>query len=114
MSRLLPALLGLAALGLAGCDKNCQNTCSRIYDASECGVVIPGVTTEALKRDCEAECETALKQAGEMGDYNPYNLRNPMENPVLENERQAAAWMDCVWDAECPELDPASGICAPI
>lgn len=106
------ALLGLSALW-AGCDKNCQNTCARIYD--ECQISVPGVTPDALKRDCESACEQALTEAGSIGSYNPHNRADPTNPPVLENERQAAAWMDCVWDVECPQLDPQTGgICAPI
>lgn len=112
---LAAALLGAALL--SGCDKNCQNTCTRIYAESECHVVIPGVTPEALQRECESACESALTRAGSMGNYNPYNNPDPENPPVLEdfNERQVAAWMNCVWDVECPQLDPVTGgVCAPI
>jgi hypothetical protein len=107
-------LLGLGAALLAGCDKNCQNTCGRIYSESECHVIVPGVTPERLREDCEEQCETALTRAGSMGSYNPYNRAPPDREVVLENERQAAAWMNCVWDVECSQLDPSTGICAPI
>ncbi|MEZ4241548.1 MAG: hypothetical protein R3F59_36455 [Myxococcota bacterium] len=50
-----------------------------------------------------------------MGDYNPYNRANPSDPPQLENERQAAAWMECVWSTDCEQLMPTTGgICAPV
>lgn len=102
-----------AAAGAVGCDQNCQNTCARIYDPSQCGVQIAGVEWTSSRGECEAACETALKRGGKMGDYNPYNRPNPSDPPELENERQAAAWMECVWSVECTQLDPTTGICAP-
>lgn len=116
MRSALLTLIALITAGLAsGCSKNCQNTCTRIYAESECHVVIPGITAENMQRECESACENALTKAGEMGPYNPYNKPNPENPPELTNERQAAAWMDCVWDVECPELDPETGgVCAPI
>lgn len=108
-------LLVAAAALVAGCDKNCQSTCHRVYSPSECNVVVPGVTADSMEKQCNAECEEALTQAGEMGDYNPYNQRDPTENFQLQNEKQAAEWMDCVWKAECEDLDPREGgVCYPI
>jgi hypothetical protein len=106
-------VVALLALAVGGCDQNCQNTCSRIYDPSQCAVQISGVEWTSSRSDCEEACETALTRAGQMGDYNPYNRPNPSDPPELENERQAAAWMECVWTVECAELDPTTGICAP-
>jgi len=104
----------LAALGLGGCGYNCQSTCFRIYDPSACAVVIPGSTPEALKRSCISECDEALSGVGTMGGYDPRTQGNPQIATVLENERQAAEWMDCVWEAECTQLQPPGGICHPI
>jgi hypothetical protein len=108
------ALLMLGAALLYGCNHSCQDTCGRIYSESECNVIVPGVTPERLRSDCEEQCENALTKAGSMGSYNPYNRAPPDREIVLENERQAAAWMECVWDVECAQLDPSSGICPPI
>ena len=111
-----PFLLGglLAALG-AGCDENCQSTCGRVYDASECGVTVSGVSAKSLRGSCVEDCEQALQKTGEMGTYNPYQRANPVDPPELENERQAAEWMDCVWSVECAELEPSDGgMCSPI
>lgn len=106
----------LAAIAVAaGCDQNCQNTCARIYSTSECGITIAGVDANTSRVNCVEACQTALTKSGEMGDYNPYNHPNPSDPPELENERQAAAWMECVWSREtCDDLDPATGVCAPI
>ncbi len=110
------AVLVIAALAaaVAGCDKNCQDTCSRIYDAAECNIQPGGLTPQELIRDCQNTCEAALSNTGPMGDYNPYVRRNPLDPKTIENEKQAAAWMECVAAATCEELDPAFGLCEPI
>ncbi len=97
----------------AGCDKNCQNTCYRIYDPGECGIQVSGLSEQELKDTCVFNCTQALKEAGDMGTYDPY-APSPNENPSLDNEKQAAAWMDCVWQAECSQLEVVGGICKPI
>lgn len=106
------ALVALAPLA-GGCEKNCQSTCERIYGA-ECGISISGIPADRLQATCSEECEQALQTPGSMGGYNPYNRRDPTQDFHLENEKQAAEWMDCVWQATCDELDPVTGICYPI
>ncbi|MCA9491878.1 MAG: hypothetical protein KC621_18225 [Myxococcales bacterium] len=114
MSARIAAVALLAALGAAGCDKNCQNTCYHIYDPGECGINIGGVSEKDLKDQCISECTEALKRTGPMGTYDPY-VPHDTENVELQNEKQAAEWMDCVWSATCEELEPTSGgICDPI
>jgi len=109
-------VLGLLLAGLLveGCSESCQNTCARIYSTNECHVVIPGIPVSSSLKQCEQGCEDGLKNAGVMGDYDPYQPEDPEHPPILANEKQAAAWMDCVWSADCDQLDPANGICAPI
>lgn len=102
----------LAVAGGSGCSENCQSSCTKIYD--ECKIQIYGVPVEQSQDDCEAQCEEALKQVGEMGSYDPRKRDNPLHPNELLNEKQAAAWMDCVAEATCDELDPSQGICAPI
>ena len=61
----------LAALA-SGCDKNCQNTCFKIFDENECGVTIGSIPENELKNNCIEDCENALDNAGPMGNYDPY------------------------------------------
>lgn len=114
MIRWVLAVGSVVALG-TGCGENCQSTCGRIYDQSECGISVSGVPSKTLRDSCTVDCENALDNAGEMGSYNPYNRANPVDPPALENERQAAEWMDCVWSSDCADIDPAQGgMCSPI
>jgi len=118
---LLIGFVGLGAL-VAGCGHDCQDTCRHVYDPAECNVIIPGAQADDLIKTCIRECETAMGKNGELGDYKPYSHSASFENLILENEKQAALWIDCVWDAApddgpsggCEDLDPATGICAPI
>lgn len=98
---------------LSGCNRNCQNTCSYIYD--ECGMEVPGVTKAQSLTDCQQTCEDALKNAGTLGDYNPLGRDVSGEGRDLENEVQAAAWMDCVWEVGCEDIGlNGAGLCWPI
>ena len=114
------ALLGLVGLFMAGCGPNCQSTCAHVFDESECSIARPGIDSYEQIKNCVTACEYALSQPGEIGDYDP-DRPNYSSNLELENERQAAAWMDCVWATapegsisgsdECRALD--EGYCAP-
>ena len=99
---------------LGGCGENCQSTCTKIYDPAECNIQIGGVAATELIRDCETDCEAALTNTGPMGDYNPFVRRDPLNPKDITNEKQAAAWMDCVASATCEELEPGFGLCEPI
>jgi hypothetical protein len=97
----------------AGCNRNCQNTCTRIYD--ECDINVPGVTKTQSVADCEQSCESALKKAGTMGAYDPFGRDISGDGAELENEVQAAAWMECVWEVGCEDIGPnGSALCWPI
>ena len=104
-------MIALFAL-LVGCGPNCQSTCERIYDDNQCGIAVPGETARESARRCERECEDALKQAGEVGDYNPFEPQTGGASSELQNEKQAAIWMDCVEQTPCEDID--DGFCAPI
>lgn len=116
------ALLGLSAAGLllgTACGPNCQNTCNQVY--TQCNIQKAGQTQEELFRECVSECNAAMQESGEQGAYNPEQRRSSNEPLTLENDQQAAAWMDCVWNhapdatpEQCEELDPSTGYCAPI
>lgn len=105
---------------LAGCGPNCSKACERVYD--DCQITKPGQEKGELLQDCVTECEDALLQDGDVGDYQPNRPRSSQNRSIiLENESQAAAWMDCVFDvapdataAQCQQLDPSVGYCAPI
>lgn len=119
-------LLVTAAVGatawLSGCGENCQSTCRHVYDPSECGIELPGVTPDSLIKTCTRECESALQRTGEMR-FDPAQTPAQDDAWSLDNEAEAAAWIDCVWDqvpdegksAACGNIDPQQGgICAPI
>lgn len=100
-----------AGLLLGGCERNCQESCAKIYDASECGIQ-PGAQSSAeLQRDCVDTCTAALQKTGPMGDYDPNTPRDPQDPKTIDNEKQAAAWMDCVAARSCEDLDPVVGYC---
>ncbi len=110
---------GLLAAGLiavvslaAGCGPNCQSACQRIYNASECGLRIPGEDPATSLGTCIAGCEAALDQAGDLEGYDPFDQNTTGASISLDNEKQAALWMDCIETTECSEID--DGYCAPI
>ena len=107
------AMVGLCGLSACG-DRNCQDSCRYVYDPNECGVQIEGIGWEEMIDRCSERCEAALLRPGEMGSYDPTQIYPASDPPELETDKQAAAWMDCVWDNECADLDPPAGTCAPI
>ena len=113
MKVMLWAVMGVGMLSACG-DRNCQDSCRRVYDPNECGIQIEGIGWEEMIDRCSERCEAALLQPGEMGSYDPYLIYNASDPPELESDKQAAAWMDCVWDNECADLEPPAGTCAPI
>jgi len=117
------ALLALGSTALliflSGCGPNCQSTCQRIYgngvnaDAIEdCAIQRPGRTQSDLIDTCMDNCENALDQPGELGVYDPYTRTSSNQSVELENERQAAVWMECVNETDCERM--GQGYCAPI
>ncbi|MCB9761322.1 MAG: hypothetical protein H6739_15880 [Alphaproteobacteria bacterium] len=107
-------MLLLTILGtLAGCGPNCQSTCNRIYgDAPNCGIQRGGRTQVELYDRCITECETAMDSPGELDGYDPLVRQGSSEDINIENEKQAAVWMDCIAESDCSRL--SSGYCAPI
>jgi len=108
----IATVLGLALT--SGCGANCQMVCQKAFRGAECNLKVPGETNqENLVRDCISECEGALTQTGELDGYDP-NLPLSGETFTLENEKQAAVWMDCVAETACEHLDegwcPGGGI----
>jgi len=113
MRVLVGVLLGASVLA-AGCGPDCQSTCQRIYSTVEggCGIQVPGRTRDESIRSCVTSCEDALVRPGQLGDYDPNTRSSNGETVTLENEKQAAAWMDCIQEADCLALD--DGFCAPL
>jgi hypothetical protein len=106
---------------LAACGENCQTTCTHLYDGSQCGFAVPGLTPADLIGACVSDCEAALQTAGKAG-YDPYTTSAAEDSIRLENEEEVANWIDCVWDhapegaqASCVNINPKEGgVCAPI
>lgn len=122
-------LVAFAAL-LTGCDPDCPggtdcalgpscyDACEKIFGDSDgqCNIQIPGKEGESGRSEminkCVAHCESALNRAGEVGDYSPNERASGDDDVALENEQQAALWMDCVAETSCDNLD--KNYCAPV
>ncbi len=84
----------VAGLASVGCGENCQSSCQKIYDPSECGVQIGGVTSTELTRSCISDCQDALANTGPMGDYDPFTRRDPLKPKSIYKETLAGACME--------------------
>lgn len=110
-------LLVVSAL-LAGCGPDCYTSCEKLFGDSsgQCKIPIPGkegaAGREEMINSCVAHCESAMKKNGEIGDYSPNERASGDDDISLDNEKQAALWMDCVAETSCPNLD--SNYCAPV
>ena len=122
-----PALLALVVITssvMTGCGNDCQSTCQRLYgDEPNCSIKRPGKNRDELIQFCEDECKQALRTPGDVGNYTPSKRTPRDETPLLENDKQAALWMDCVEETDCTYLDPnprgenddkEGGYCAPV
>jgi hypothetical protein len=101
--------VGLVFSLMSGCGPNCQMVCQKAFRADDCGLKVPGETNqENLVKDCILECENALKQTGDLEQYDP---NQPLSGKTftLDNEKQAAVWMDCVDETACDLLN--EGVC---
>lgn len=97
---------------LTGCGPSCYSTCDRLYRPEQCDIRRGGRTAEELVGYCLEECQGAMETPGELEGYNPLEASGSNESVVLENEKQAAVWMDCVQENACDRL--SSGFCAPV
>lgn len=98
----------LASVAAAGCQPTCTSTCNRYYAAEECGARPVGLTEDVAIRGCVQVCNDAMQQPGPAPSANdrrfvPTNISDPTRSPQIVNEREAAAWMDCVWSFESRE-----------
>ena len=107
-----PFLLVVATLTAPGCGPDCQSSCQKLYSADDggCRLPTPGRDADEAIDDCLDECELAINTPGSLGGYDPYT---PSSGTVveLENEKQAAVWMDCIAESDCTRI--ADGRCQP-
>ncbi len=108
------SLVAAAALAATGCGPNCQSTCERLYGTTgeSCSISRPGTTATELLTRCSNECEGALSVPGELEGYDPNERQGSSASVQLENEKQAAIWMDCIAETACEDLN--KGYCAPV
>lgn len=115
--------LGFVAAWAAGCGPDCQSTCNKLYQTEQCGIVSPGQTQSELLSTCLDSCESALGTPGEVGDYDPNEYTPASVSVELQNDKQAAVWMDCVAETsccllgagnECSSDNATPGYCAPV
>lgn len=118
MRHALPLFTLAAALLGSGCGPDCQSSCERLYGdgapPDECGLSLPTHSSsfgrQSIIDDCTLHCERAMDRNGKAGEYDPNGTSNNSD-VYLENEIQAAMWMDCVNEASCEKLE--EGMCAP-
>jgi NAD-dependent dihydropyrimidine dehydrogenase PreA subunit len=113
MRRIVVLSLATAFGFVTACGPNCQSTCRRLYTTDGCNIERPGnITSDQLIGTCMDACEGALAKPGDLGTYNPFEAPGSSTSVTLDNEMQAAIWMDCVEATACEDL--GSGYCAPI
>jgi len=108
------ALVGLAAVFAPGCGPNCQSTCDKLYGTTgeACAISRPATTETELRNTCMEKCEYALDRPGEVGNYDPDERQGSSAAVEIENDKQAALWMDCIAETACEDL--LHGYCAPV
>ena len=112
--RFLVAGLVVLTSVISSCGPTCQSTCSRLYSEDQCFIRRAGhVDQTDLRKRCMDECEDALKIPGTVAGYDPYESSGSSINIELENEMQAALWMDCINEQSCERLE-SGGFCAPV
>ncbi|MFT5680152.1 MAG: hypothetical protein ACI8RZ_001057 [Myxococcota bacterium] len=109
---LLSAALAVISALAVGCGPNCESTCNTLYQSEQCNVQSPGSDQTELLTTCMDSCEYALGRPGEVGDYKPTEYTPASVSVTLDNDKQAAVWMDCVSETACEFLE--SGYCAPV
>lgn len=102
----------LSIVGLWGCGPHCQGVCTKMIECPELSELRAGYSVDEAFDDCVTECENALLYPGTVGSYDPLDRNTSGENIELENEQQAAEWMECVDLLTCAKL--ADGYCAPV
>lgn len=115
----VPLSIALITLGACGDPKTCAASCDRFYAADQCDAAPAGIAQEEAIAGCTRECNAALQAPASDTDFDatdPWYENDRRFNPnfvapldkthELTNDREAAAWIDCVWyfsDTECNE-----------
>lgn len=86
-----------------GCGPDCYSACAKLYQ-EECNISAPGQTQDDLLSECVDECQAALKTPGEVGSFDPLRPQSSSNAIEIENDRQAAVWMDCVDQTSCENI----------
>lgn len=113
-----PAVLAVALAAFpalfAGCGtpKNCQNACDKLFQTDQCNLEHPGVSLDEQRTNCLDACTAALSNPGDIGDYDPNQRTSGSTSVKLNNDQEAAAWMECVDATSCEYL--GDGYCAPV
>lgn len=115
----LASFAAVIVIAVSGCadQHDCTTACLKLFGDKEkqCNIQVPGHTGDQGRQDmintCEDHCEQAMGQAGELGDYNPNERSSGNEDVAIENDAQAAVWMDCISETACDDLN--SNYCAP-
>lgn len=114
------ALALVSVIGLAsgcGAQHDCQSSCAKIFGSTDgqCNIQVAGHSDDNGQSDmiktCENYCENAMSQSGEVGDYDPNVRASGNEDVGLDNEAQAALWMDCIEETDCADI--GDNYCAP-
>lgn len=108
--------LGIGVM-TTGCGPDCQTTCEKLYSrGGECKFTSAGDSTGELNyARCSDECNEAIAVPGEADGYNPQEKTPSSQAVELENDQQAAMWMDCIEEKSCELLKTSGGrFCAPI
>ncbi len=108
---------GLVLPWMISCGPDCQTTCEKLYaQGAACEFTSAGDPNgEKNFTRCMETCNEAIQTPGDAGDYNP-NEKTPSSQSIdLENDQQAALWMDCIEEKSCELLKTSGGrFCAPI
>ncbi len=108
---------GLPAPACAPQQHDCVSSCEKLFGATngQCDIQVPGHTgadgQSYMLNECENYCQQAMDKAGDVGTYNPLVRTSGNEKVGLDNDAQAALWMDCVDTTACSDLK--DNYCAP-
>ncbi len=91
---------------------SCSAACDHLYGEDDCAIERPGRSLQDSHDFCMEECQAAVAQPGELGDYDPWTQSDRSTSVQLENRQQAQEWKACVVETSCEDL--TDGYCAPV